>query len=107
MLRWVTFMVLALCTGFTLACRHRLSHAFSMGGIFFSWEGQHLCAAYNQCPRPCCYMQALRLTLRMWAADVADAGEPWARMSAKAIGPSRFFVVDRQVPEANADTVRL
>ena len=27
-------------------------------------------------------------------------------MSAKAIGPSRFFVVDRQVPEPNADTVR-
>lgn len=44
--------------------------------------------------------------LRIWVADVVDAGEPWARMSAKAIGPSRFFVVDRQVPEPNADTVR-
>ncbi|KAK9846507.1 hypothetical protein WJX81_005627 [Elliptochloris bilobata] len=39
--------------------------------------------------------------------DVVDVKEQRGRLSAKAIGPSRFFVVDRQVPEPNADSVRL
>lgn len=40
------------------------------------------------------------------AADVVDVGGLRGRVSAKSIGPSRFFVVDRQVPEPNADTAR-
>lgn len=38
-------------------------------------------------------------------ADVVDYGSQRG-VSTRTIGPSRFYVVDRQVPEPNADSAR-